>query len=273
VALLIQHQLLGASREPLAEDAQQGSFLGPSFDENAIEELLRSVGARYEKHASDETLVESVVDALTAEQVVGWFQGRMEFGPRALGARSILGDPRSQRMQSVMNLKIKFRESFRPFAPSVLRERASEWFGMRENEDSPYMMFVAPVQASRMLDIGNSADGLVGLDKLKVPRSLIPAVTHVDGSARVQTVDARRHGRYHRLLSSFEARTGCPVLINTSFNVRGEPIVCTPADAWRCFRATEIDMLVLERFVLKKADQPALTEAEAATWRSTFEPD
>jgi carbamoyltransferase len=187
--------------------------------------------------------------------VVGWVQGRMEFGPRALGSRSILGDPRSGDLQSVMNLKIKFRESFRPFAPSVLRERASEFFQMRPEDESPYMMLVAEVQPEKRVSCNGAAAR--GLEKLKLRRSVIPAVTHVDYSARVQTVDPQRYPRYYKLLRAFEERTGCPLVINTSFNVRGEPIVCTPADAFRCFMATNIDALVLERFVLMKSDQPA----------------
>jgi carbamoyltransferase len=273
VALFVQHQLLGKERVVDPSDSQQGSLLGPRHSDDEIEAMLRRVGAKYVRHESDDALIVAVAEAIASEKVVGWFQGRMEFGPRALGARSILGDPRSERMQSVMNLKIKFRESFRPFAPSVLRSRVHEWFEMREGEDSPYMMFVAPVRQEKRLSPPASAASLSGLDRLKVPRSVVPAVTHVDCSARVQTVDEKRHGRYHRLLSAFEQRTGCPVLINTSFNVRGEPIVCTPEDAWRCFRATDIDVLVLERFVMEKTDQPPLTEVEAERWRSSFAPD
>jgi carbamoyltransferase len=177
----------------------------------------------------------------------------MEFGPRALGCRSIIGDARSRKMQSVMNLKIKFRESFRPFAPCVLQERADEYFVMREGDESPYMLVVSPVHPDRRTETGET--GLTGLDKLKLVRSEVPAITHVDHSARVQTVDAKRHGRYHKLIQSFEQRTGCPVIINTSFNVRGEPIVCTPEEAYRCFMATNMDVLVLEQIVLHKEEQ------------------
>lgn len=273
IALLVHHQLLGAPRVPDANDSQQGSFLGPRFSDDEVEAVLRRVGASYTRHADDASLIDAVVNSLEEEKVVGWFQGRMEFGPRALGGRSILGDPRSPRMQSVMNLKIKFRESFRPFAPSVLRSRVAEWFDMRDGADSPYMMLVARVRAEKCLALSAGASELSGLDKAKVQRSVIPAVTHVDCSARVQTVDEVRHGRYYELLSAFEKRTGCPVLINTSFNVRGEPIACTPEDAWRCFRASDMDVLVLERFVLEKSRQPPLSEAEAKAWRSSFAAD
>jgi len=198
--------------------------------------------------------------------VVGWFQGRMEFGPRALGNRSILGDPRSPRMQSVMNLKIKFRESFRPFAPSVLREQVAEWFEL--DVDSPYMLLVAPVQAPRRIAMSEDDQRRFGIDKLNVPRSTIPAVTHVDYSARIQTVHAETNPLYHALLSRFHALTGCPVLVNTSFNVRGEPIVCTPADAYRCFMRTQMDHLVMGSFLLDKSRQPPL--ADDTDWRREF---
>jgi carbamoyltransferase len=200
-----------------------------------------------------------VAEQMASERVVGWMQGRMEFGPRALGSRSILGDARSEKMQSVMNLKIKFRESFRPFAPCVLQERVGDYFQMRPGEESPYMLLVAPVVEHRRIPIDGSTE-LRGLDKLKVKRSEVPAITHVDHSARVQTADADRHGRYHKLIKLFEDKTGCPVVINTSFNVRGEPIVCSPEHAYRCFMATNMDVLVLERFVLHKEDQPQATE-------------
>jgi len=198
--------------------------------------------------------------------VVGWFQGRMEFGPRALGNRSILGEPRSPRMQSVMNLKIKFRESFRPFAPSVLREQVAEWFEL--DVDSPYMLLVAPVRERWRIAMREDEQRLFGIEKLNVPRSTVPAVTHVDYSARIQTVHAETNPLYHALLSRFHALTGCPVLVNTSFNVRGEPIVCTPADAYRCFMRTEMDHLVVGSFLLDKSRQPALTDD--ADWRREF---
>ena len=201
--------------------------------------------------------------------MVGWFQGRMEFGPRALGARSILGDPRSPRMQSVLNLKIKYRESFRPFAPSVLRERLHEWFEL--DVDSPYMLLVAPVRESKRIAMTSEQQRLFGIEKLNVPRSTIPAVTHVDYSARIQTVHPDTHPLYHALLERFDALTGCPVLVNTSFNVRGEPIVCTPEDAYRCFMRTEMDHLVIGSFVLDKAKQPALVDD--GSWKTQYELD
>jgi len=261
VALFAWHQLLGKPREPKAGDAQAGSLLGPAFGNGEIRDFLNEAGAVCHELEESE-LLDRVVSLLDAGKVVGWIHGRMEFGPRALGARSILGDARNSEMQSVMNLKIKFRESFRPFAPCVLRENVDEYFEMRPGEDSPYMLMVAPVQAAKRVEApGSGVDSegrpLRGIDWLKIPRSIIPAVTHVDHSARVQTVDARRHGRFYRLLKRFEQRTGCPVLINTSFNVRGEPIVCTPADAYRCFMATHIDVLVLENHLLLKEEQPS----------------
>jgi carbamoyltransferase len=202
---------------------------------------------------------------------VGHMDGRMEFGPRALGNRSIIGDARSPKMQSVMNLKIKFRESFRPFAPSVLRERVHDYFEMREGEDSPYMLLVAPLRGDKRIAINEN--GVRGIDKLKQLRSVVPAITHVDYSARVQTVDADRHPRFHRILQKFEQKTGCPVLINTSFNVRGEPIVCTPEDALRCFLATNIDALVIGKFLLRKEQQPPVSSGEAASYLSQFQLD
>ena len=273
VALFIHHQLLGNPRVPRPEDAQSGSLLGPEFSDAEIERFLQTTAAPYARHDSDETLCEAVAEALAAGQVVGWFQGRMEFGPRALGARSLLGDPRSPDMQSVMNLKIKFRESFRPFAPSVLRERVHEYFATRPEEDSPYMLLVAPVRDEKRLAVNGQAEGLFGIEKLKVPRSVIPAVTHVDGSARIQTVDPDRNPLYYRLLRAFERRTGCPAVINTSFNVRGEPIVHTPAEAYRCFLATNIDALALGRCVLRKTEQPAMSRTEAEAHLARFSLD
>ena len=258
VALFIWHQLLDQPRTDAADDRQSGSLLGPHFSDDALARFLDTQGAVYRRFDDDTALCDHVAGLLAEEQVVGWFQGRMEFGPRALGARSIIGDARSRDMQSVMNRKIKFRESFRPFAPSVLKNRVSEYFDMREGQESPYMLLVAPVGESQRLPDAATA-GLEGIAKLQVARSTVPAVTHVDYSARVQTVDAARHGRYHRLLEAFERRTGCPVLINTSFNVRGEPIVCEPEHAYRCFMATNMDVLVLERYVLLKRDQPKAT--------------
>jgi carbamoyltransferase len=260
VALLVWHQLLGNPRTPGPIDSQHGSLLGPRFEGQSVRTFLDAMGARYREFADDDQLCDWVAEQLASEKVVGWMQGRMEFGPRALGSRSILGDARSEKMQSVMNLKIKFRESFRPFAPAVLSERVADYFDMRPDQDSPYMLLVAPVSERRRVD-GDMARR-TGLDKLGVKRSVVPAITHVDYSARVQTVDAARHGRYYKLLRKFEDRTGCPVIINTSFNVRGEPIVCTPEHAHRCFMATNMDVLVLDRFVLLKEEQPGATEHE-----------
>jgi len=273
VALLIWHQLLGNPRQAVAGDSQRGSLLGPEFADSEIRSYLDGIGASYHCCADDEELADKVARMLGSEKVVGWFQGPMEFGPRALGSRSILGDARSRDMQSVMNLKIKFRESFRPFAPSVLERRAHEYFGLREGQASPYMLLVAPVNESRRRTMSEGELELSGLDKLKVARSEVPAVTHVDYSARVQTVDPVRYPRYCRLLEKFDELTGCPVLINTSFNVRGEPIVCTPADAYRCFMATNMDVLVLEHFVLLKQEQPEATEHAVEEYLSGFSLD
>ncbi|MFF6791198.1 carbamoyltransferase [Streptomyces filamentosus] len=256
----------GAGRDHLAggHDAMSGSLLGPSYDADAIGGTLDRLGASYTRLEGDEVAA-SVAGHLADGAVVGWFQGRMEFGPRALGSRSIIGDPRDPKMQSTMNLKIKFRESFRPFAPSVLREDLKDYFAL--DQDSPYMLMVAPVaEAQRIEPAEDSA--AAGLDLLKVTRSTIPAVTHVDGSARVQTVSARNNAPYHRLLTAFKEQTGCPVLINTSFNVRGEPIVNTPEEAYTCFMRTGMDVLVLGEHVLLKADQPAWSEEE--DWREAI---
>jgi carbamoyltransferase len=249
------HQLLDKPRAPNGRDAQRGSLLGPAFDDAQTAAYLRRENAAFRTATSDEELCRDVAERLADGQVVGWFQGRMEFGPRALGARSILGDPRNPKMQSQMNLKIKFRESFRPFAPAVLRERVHEWFDARPNEDSPYMLLVAPVCEDRRTPPGDGYENAWGIDKLNYARSTVPAITHVDYSARIQTVDAERNPLFHRLISRFHDLTGCPILINTSFNVRGEPIVGSPADAHRCFLATDIDVLVLGRHVLHKSAQ------------------
>jgi carbamoyltransferase len=273
VALFIWHQLLNNPRTIQPRDSQSGSLLGPAFSDDQVEQFLKSIGAGYRRYPDDESLCTEVASLIGSDKVVGWVQGRMEFGPRALGSRSILGDARSPRMQSVMNVKIKFRESFRPFAPSVMEEHVDDYFQMRPREQSPYMLLVAPVADSRRTDSTGEMAGKSGIDKLKVLRSEIPAVTHVDYSARVQTVDADRHGRYHHLLRKFREQTGCPVVINTSFNVRGEPIVCTPQDAYRCFLSTNMDALVLERCVLLKEDQPALSEAEIANYIKQFKLD
>ncbi len=272
VAWLIWHKLLGNPRQPEIPDAQQGSLLGPSFDSNAIESFLNSTGARYHRSESQEHLCETVSGLLADGKVVGWMQGRMEFGPRALGNRSILGDPRDPDMQSRMNLKIKFRESFRPFAPSVLAERAHAYFDLPEGQDSPYMLLVPAVNGAQRLDV-KTAQEVEGLARLRLPRSTIPAVTHVDYSARVQTVDATRNPLYHKLLTGFERRTGCPLLINTSFNIRGEPIVCTPEDAYRCFMATQMDVLALGDFWLLKEEQPASQLIASSEYQAQFAPD
>jgi carbamoyltransferase len=259
-ALFVWHQLLDRPRTHLAtgSDAQQGSFLGPRYGRDAVDACLRARGAEALRFDGDEpALLEHVAHCLADGQVVGWFQGRMEFGPRALGARSILGDARAPGMQATMNLKIKFRESFRPFAPIVMQEHAHEWFDLRPGQESPYMLLVAPVRAEHRRPIAREdlarMEGDPDLrNRVNVVRSTIPAVTHVDYSARVQTVDEPRNPRLYRLLRAFRDRTGCPVLVNTSFNVRGEPIVCTPDDAYECFLATEMDTLVLEDAVIHK---------------------
>lgn len=257
-ALFAWHQVLGRERVAESGDSMQGALLGPEYSDVEIGAVLSQAGARSER-LPDEELVDRVAQLLAAEKVVGWFQGRMEFGPRALGARSILGDPRSLRMQALMNKKIKFREGFRPFAPCVLRERVGDFFDL--DADSPYMLLVAPVRAARRLPMSAEQQALWGIDKLNVPRSDLPAVTHVDYSARIQTVDAARHGRFHDLLRRFDLLTGCPVLVNTSFNVRGEPIVCTPEDAYRCFMFTHLDALALGHHLLLKEKQPPMPGA------------
>jgi carbamoyltransferase len=255
VALFIWHQLLDNPRKAEAGDSQRGSLLGPRFDDDDIRRSLDDAGAVYTRIDDEDDLCARVAELIDSEHVVGWMQDRMEFGPRALGARSILGDPRSERMQTVMNLKIKFRESFRPFAPSVLQEKSSSCFEFKPDQETPYMLLVAEVTKDRRIALDAGANKATGLEKLRVRRSTLPAITHVDHSARVQSVDAARNPRYHKLISAFEKRTGCPVLINTSFNVRGEPIVCTPEDAYRCFMATDMDALVIEHYLLLKKDQ------------------
>jgi len=261
-ALAAYYLYQGQPRGHIGCDQMKGSYLGPSFDETEIESRLRAAGAKFTV-LDERCLIEACVEALAGEKALGWFEGRMEFGPRALGARSILGDPRSPRMQSMLNLKVKYRESFRPFAPSVLRERVSDWFEM--DVDSPYMLLVADVVERRRKAMTEEQQKLFGIDKLNVPRSDIPAVTHVDYSARVQTVHRETNPIYHQLLTAFDQKTGCPVLVNTSFNVRGEPIVCTPEDAFRCFMGTEIEVLAVGNCFLRKEDQdPALKASYAA---------
>lgn len=259
-ALAACHLHQGLPRAPLggSSDRMKGAYLGPAFEQRDIEQRLRAAGAVFEVLADDE-LVEAAAQALADEKALGWFQGRMEFGPRALGGRSIIGDARSPTMQSVLNLKVKYRESFRPFAPSVLRERVADWFEI--DHDSPYMLLVADVVEPRRKPMTAEQQALFGIDKLNVPRSDIPAVTHVDYSARIQTVHADTNPRYHALIEAFERRTGCPVIVNTSFNVRGEPIVGSPEDAFRCFMGTEIERLAVGNCWLRKEDQnPALKQ-------------
>lgn len=251
-ALTAWHQHLGQPRKADGIDAMRGTYLGPSYSQQTIETRLRDKGAKFEV-VDEDALLDAVTKALEAEQAVGWFQGRMEFGPRALGARSILGDARSPIMQRTMNLKVKYRESFRPFAPSVLREDLPQWFDMEV--DSPYMLLVAAVSEKRRRPMTDIEQALFGIDKLNVVRSEIPAVTHVDYSARIQTVHQDSNPLYHKLISRFKQRTGCPVILNTSFNIRGEPIVCTPEDAFRCFMETDIDVLAIGRCLLYKEHQ------------------
>ncbi|HIJ49647.1 MAG TPA: carbamoyltransferase [Nitrospinae bacterium] len=268
VALCIWHQVLGNERKTNGKDSMKGSYLGPQFNESEIKSYLDSQEIPY-RHLNETDLSKTVADDLKADKVVGWFQGAMEFGPRSLGGRSILGDPRNPKMQSTMNLKIKYRESFRPFAPSVLAEKVGEWFEM--DSESPYMLMVAGVREDKRIPITDEQKKLFGIDLLNIPRSQIPAITHVDYSARIQTVHKDTNKRYHDLISEFEKATQCAVLINTSFNVRGEPIVCTPEQAYRCFMRTEMDTLVLENFVLYKKDQKPLQYDD--DWKEEFELD
>lgn len=268
VAQLIWHRQLGKPRTVNGNDSMKGAYLGPSFSDDDIETFLKATGAPYEK-LERTCLTEKVAQLLADEKIVGWFDGRMEFGPRALGSRSILGDPRSPRMQADMNIKIKFREGFRPFAPSVLRERVGEYFEI--DCDSPYMLLVAPVKKERQIPLTPEQRTLWGIQKLNVPKSDIPAITHIDYSARIQTVSRDTNANYYDLIKQFDKLTGCPVVVNTSFNVRGEPIVCTPADAYACFMRTHIDHLVLGSFVLDKKNQPEWKET--VDWRQQFQLD
>lgn len=267
-ALAAWHLNQGQPRLPREADAMRGAFLGPAFSDDEIGQRLKNLGASYERLDDDEFLTR-VAKLIAQGAVVGWFQGRMEFGPRALGSRSILGDPRRPEMQSVMNLKIKFRESFRPFAPAVLAEKANEYFEL--DRPSPYMALVVMVQSSQRVAIDPACKGLSGIDRLKALRSKIPAVTHVDYSARIQTVHQGTNPRFHELIRRLERETGCAILVNTSFNVRGEPIVCTPEDAYRCFMRTGIDYLAIGNFLLAKAGQPELPADQS--WRREFELD
>jgi carbamoyltransferase len=249
-ALAAVHLFKDQPRKTNGGDGMCGSLLGPSYSQAAIERQLTAAGARFTVLSEDD-IIEVTAQALANQQAVGWFQGRMEFGPRALGARSILGDPRSPTMQRNLNLKVKYRESFRPFAPAVLREDVADWFELES--DSPYMLFVADVRQDRRRAMTREEQALFGIDKLNVVRSEIPAVTHVDYSARIQTVHANTNPLFHRLLKRFKELTGCAVLVNTSFNVRGEPIVCTPKDAFRCFMGNDLDLLVVGRCILNKS--------------------
>ena len=278
-AVFVWHQLMNHPRQPNSQDSQKGSLLGPRYSNEFIASFLAEVGAPHKWHANEAELLEDVAPMVGAGKIIGWFQGRMEFGPRALGARSIIGDPRQPGMQAAMNLKIKFRESFRPFAPAVLRERAADCFALGPGQESPYMLLVAAVREQHRLPLSEAdrktmAEAPDLRQRVNVVRSTFPAITHVDYSARVQTVDEPRHGRFYRLMKRFEGLTGCPMLVNTSFNVRGEPIVCTPQEAYRCFLATDMDALVLEDFVLRKEQMSkAITNAERAKYLAQFQPD
>ena len=268
-ALFVWHQYLGNARTcNETDDTQQGSYLGPHFSDDYIETFLKNKNIPHSK-LTRPVMIDKISDALAQEKVVGWFQERMEFGPRALGSRSIIGDARSAKMQSVMNLKIKYRESFRPFAPSVLREKVSDYFDM--DYDSKYMLLVADVKEDKRIPMTEEQQKLFGIEKLNIPRSGIPAVTHIDYSARIQTVHKDTHGAYYELIHAFYEKTGCPVIVNTSFNVRGEPIVCTPEDAFRCFMRTEMDYLVLGNYVLDKTQQKAVEDNKE--WMKEFELD
>ena len=253
-ALALWHIELNQSRKINPKDDMQGSYLGPEYSNSEIESSLKNLGAKYEV-LEEEKIIDNTSNDLSEGKVVGWFQGRMEFGPRALGCRSILGDARSSSMQKTLNLKVKYRESFRPFAPSVLREDVSDWFNL--NIDSPYMLLVANVKDEKTIKMTNEQKKLFGIDKLNIKRSEIPAITHVDYSARIQTVHEETNAKYHKLISKFKQKTGCPVIVNTSFNVRGEPIVNTPEDAFNCFMGTELDTLVIGNCFLKKKEQNA----------------
>jgi carbamoyltransferase len=251
-ALAVWHKELNNPRVVNPNDAMQGSYLGPSYEQASIEKELSACGAKFNSVTESE-MIEQTAQALADGKAIGWFQDRMEFGPRSLGGRSILGDPRSEEMQKILNIKVKYRESFRPFAPSVLREDVSEWF--KANYDSPYMLLVDDVKKDKRIEMNEEEKLLFGIDKLNVKRSSIPAITHVDYSARIQTVHKETNPKYHALITKFKEKTGCSVVVNTSFNVRGEPIVCTPEDAFRCFMGTDLDVLVVGNCVLKKEKQ------------------
>jgi carbamoyltransferase len=274
-ALFVHHQLLNQPRKGTGKDTIKGSLLGPKHSNEEIRAFLDSKKVTYTYHEQESALLEDVAGEMASEKVIGWFSGRMEFGPRALGSRSIIGDPRSVAMQSQMNLRIKFRESFRPFAPCVLREDVEKYFEL--DRESPYMLIVADVKKEIRLEL--TPEQLAAMEdpdlrkRVNVPRSTLPAITHVDMSARVQTVDEERHGRYYRLMREFKRQTGCSVIINTSFNIRGEPIVCTPDDAYRCFMASDMDVLVLENCVLRRSEQPVQDEATRKKYIESFKLD
>jgi len=259
-ALLVWYHRLGNTRIINPDDSQKGSFLGPSFTNLQTEAYLGSVGAVYHYYKNEDALLEFVAGQLASEKIIGWFHGRMEFGPRALGARSIIGDARSEKMQQVMNLKIKYRESFRPFAPCVLIDHAHEYFEMEKNQESPYMLFVAPVKDRHRKELSPEEIKIMNdpdlRKRISISRSTVPAITHVDFSARVQTISEKRNGRFYKLMDRFYETTGCPVIVNTSFNIRGEPIVCSPHNAYICFMATDMDCLVIDDFILIKDEQP-----------------
>ncbi len=271
VAQSIYFDHLNNERKVVAKkDSMRGSYLGKGYSDFEVREYLDSIGAKYHYFVSENEFNNYLADLLASEKVAGWHQGRMEFGPRALGARSIIGDARSSKMQSIMNLKIKYRESFRPFAPAILRENLTDYFEI-EDVDCPYMLMVAPIKSSKRKEMSEEQEKLFGIEKLNIARSEIPAVTHVDYSARIQTVHKDTNPRFYNLLKNFEKKTGCPVLINTSFNVRGEPIVCSPADSYKCFMRTEMDVLAIENFILLKEEQPDFGDKE--DWQKTYELD
>lgn len=278
-ALFVWNQLLEKPRVPNHRDSMEGGFLGPSFSTEQIRSFLKEKRVPFTEFESQKSLIEVVTEEICSGKIIGWFQGRMEFGPRSLGARSILGDPRSPNMQSSMNLRIKFRESFRPFAPIVMAEYASQWFDMRPQQESPYMLHVAPVKSQHLIPISEGVQSMLASEpdlckRVNAARSVIPAVTHVDNSARIQTVDIGRNPLLYRLLDSFRQRTGVPILVNTSFNIRGEPIVCTPEDAYRCFCGTNIDTLLMENFVIQKTEIPPGDRSNSTqSYLSQFELD
>ena len=267
-ALVAWHQHNGKERIVNINDSMKGTFLGPEFSNEEITKYLNKINAPFQTY-NDPDLFSFLAEELNKGNVIGWFNGPLEFGPRALGGRSIIGDPRNQNMQSVMNQKIKYRESFRPFAPSVLEEEVSKQFEMETI--SPYMLLVAPIKRELCMKMTEEQQNLFGIEKLNIPRSSIPAITHVDYSARVQTVNSEINPRYYKLIDAFRRKTGCPTIVNTSFNVRGEPIVCTPQDAYRCFMRTDMDILVLQNQILFKIDQPTVEKDE--TWMQEFELD